>query len=332
MNVGLVYIATSPSGKYYVGQHIGTDFEKRKKTHEYNYIEFLKKKCILELKKKFNPDLDIPLIPKGFCTAFYNAFAKHGMKTFTWKVLRDNIPLDQLNEEEDKFIIEYESLVPNGYNLKLNKGNGTYCYSDETRKKMSVSSKKKVRVNLRKYRRRTAELEGLPIHVTYFEYNGCKNFRISNHPKCRSKTFGSKILSVEELKTRVLEFLKTLGPLELPLNESEVVLKPKKNPLANRKKKGVNIVRGYYEVSLGTFVAEFRHKKIKYSKTFSQGSRAENFKNAQTWIHEKKQEVFKTQFQFVEIPVPNPIPGLKLPRKLKKVKASDLSDDDQSDQ
>ena len=132
---GLIYLATSPSGKQYVGQHNSMHMWERKRSHNYRYTEFLKKKCILELNKLFNPTKQYPNNPTGYCTALYCAFQKYGFYSFTWEVLKKGIPLSELDSVEDVFIEDYNTLAPHGYNLMTNGTCDLPKFSEETRKK-----------------------------------------------------------------------------------------------------------------------------------------------------------------------------------------------------
>ena len=103
--MGLIYMCISPDGKMYIGQHNTNEFRFRKRTHEYRYFEFLKRKCIIELNKKFYPERTFPPNPRGFCTSLYCAFQKHGFINFTWKILVTDVSKENLNIVEDKYIL-----------------------------------------------------------------------------------------------------------------------------------------------------------------------------------------------------------------------------------
>lgn len=50
---------------------------------------------------------------------FYKALRKYGLKNFTYEILEefDNFDLELLSVLEDQYIIKYNSLIPNGYNM-----------------------------------------------------------------------------------------------------------------------------------------------------------------------------------------------------------------------
>src|SRR6056300_1879275 len=86
---GIIYKITSPSGKVYVGQTIRS-FEKRMQEHR-------------DVKSK--------------CSAVRNAIDKYGDE-MKYEIIEDNVPQEQLDEREIYWISYFNSLRPNGYNLK----------------------------------------------------------------------------------------------------------------------------------------------------------------------------------------------------------------------
>jgi group I intron endonuclease len=95
---------TSPSGKSYIGQTIGS-FEKRFRAHQWSSSK---------------------------CMAIYNAIQKYGWENFEkdWY----ECPDEDLNFDEELLIREMKTLAPNGYNLKEGGANGKP--SEETKRKM----------------------------------------------------------------------------------------------------------------------------------------------------------------------------------------------------
>jgi hypothetical protein len=292
--MGLIYMATYLN-KNYVGQHNTEVLETRKKSHFRAYKKFLRDKLILELKRRFNPHLNLPINPKGTCTALYCAFQKYSFSAFNWQILGQNIPDNELNEKEDYYIIKYNALVPNGFNLKLNNTlyskEYEYKYSEESRKKMSESSIISVRNNLEKYRKKHVELEDIPQFVTYFESGGIRGYRIVNHPNCSFKQFADNVTPVLELKNKILTFL------------SECEKKPYKTIQQAKIAKG--IPKNIIEQKPGAFLVCFTHKGIQYTKFFGlnpNGSKSKkissdlvsrdiNLANAKNWLKQKKPEV-----------------------------------------
>lgn len=104
-NVYCIYKHTSPSGKCYIGQ-----------TKNY------KRRCL-----KHNLPND--------CTSFYRSIQKYGWENFKHEILEENLTLEEANDKEVFYIEFYNSLSPNGYNLKV--GGENKRFSDETLEKMS---------------------------------------------------------------------------------------------------------------------------------------------------------------------------------------------------
>lgn len=107
----IVYVITNKiNGKQYVGQTVQT----------------------LKNRWKFH-------ISKGSrCLALKSAIDKYGKDKFVIETVYEAKSLDELNEREIEFINKFNTLAPNGYNLKT--GGNRPIYSDESRKKMSKSS------------------------------------------------------------------------------------------------------------------------------------------------------------------------------------------------
>ena len=101
--MGLIYKITSPDGKSYIGQTIRT-FEKR----------------VLEHKN-----------PNSRCTVISRAISKYGPENMSFEIVEDDIPMEQLDEKEMFYIIMFNSLTPNGYNLTGGGQDGKF--SDEGR-------------------------------------------------------------------------------------------------------------------------------------------------------------------------------------------------------
>jgi len=113
----LIYKATSPSGKSYIGQTIKT-LNERKVDHIY---------CAMNKRER---------------GIFHFALKKYKPENFTWEILEDNIQdLKTLNEREIYWISYYKTLVPNGYNLTG--GGDGHIITKVTKIKMSRSARNK---------------------------------------------------------------------------------------------------------------------------------------------------------------------------------------------
>jgi group I intron endonuclease len=67
----------------------------------------------------------------------YHAFKKYGLENFTIEELATCNTFDELNTLEQKFIIEFNTLAPKGYNLTPGGRKGTH--TQETRDKISAA-------------------------------------------------------------------------------------------------------------------------------------------------------------------------------------------------
>lgn len=113
MNNYLIYKHTSPSGKSYIGQT--NNYKRRCNSH----------------KSQSNT-----------CRIFANAIKKYTWDAFTHEILHENLSIDQANELEAIYILEHNTLSPNGYNLHT--GGKNYKVSSETRVKLSLASRGRI--------------------------------------------------------------------------------------------------------------------------------------------------------------------------------------------
>jgi len=95
---GIVYRATSPSGKVYIGITI-TSLKERKRTH-------------------------LRSVKNGSEFPFHNAIRKYRMKNIKWEIIDRADTWEELCALEKKYIEEFDS-YSNGYNLTLG-GEGTF--------------------------------------------------------------------------------------------------------------------------------------------------------------------------------------------------------------
>lgn len=75
------------------------------------------------------------------CRALNNAIHKYGLDSFSAEIMESCNSIEQLNKQETYWIATLNTLSPNGYNLKS--GGNRSLYSEDSRKKMSLSQKGK---------------------------------------------------------------------------------------------------------------------------------------------------------------------------------------------
>ena len=75
-------------------------------------------------------------------TYFQRAIQKYGKESFEWVILEECDTENELNEMEFHYIKQYNTFVPNGYNLTLG-GDGlcNYIVTEDTRKLLSIKAK-----------------------------------------------------------------------------------------------------------------------------------------------------------------------------------------------
>ena len=110
MKTFVIYVLTSPSGKRYVGQT--SNFKKRMRRHE--------------------------LARRNM--AIHAAIRKYGWENFEKEIVSDNVPAEDVDYFEKRWIQHLNTLAPNGYNLNGG-GNGSKIVSAETSRKISESNR-----------------------------------------------------------------------------------------------------------------------------------------------------------------------------------------------
>jgi len=119
MRLGIIYKATSPSGKVYIGKTV-SELKERKRCH---------------FKDANNKNR------RGYDSAFPRAIRKYGIENLVWEILYENVSHSQLLKLEISVILEYDSFH-NGYNsTKGGEGTIGYKHTDEAKAKMSKDRK-----------------------------------------------------------------------------------------------------------------------------------------------------------------------------------------------
>lgn len=212
--MGIIYCLTSPSGKQYIGQTIRS-IDIRFKEH------CRTKECIL----------------------LYNALQKYKPENFIKEILLicDDKYLDKY---EITFIEKYNTIYPNGYNVRSGGSNGKHCEeskkrmresklgdknhnygkprTEETKKKISekksgenhhffnkkLSNQHKLKLS------KSHKKDDLPMYLVRLkarpEYYQSSGYVVTNHPLLKTKYFTSKHLTDDEKYNMALHYLNSL--------------------------------------------------------------------------------------------------------------------------
>lgn len=181
---------------------------------------------------------------QSHCIALANAIKKYGDSSFKIELITE-CEINMLDELETKYIKEFNTLCPNGYNIQTGgKTNKKHC--DESRKRMSLakmgnknhnfgkqrSQETKQKISLansgvnhpmygkkydKEYREKLSSIrknDDLPMYLIYQKerpkYYCSEGYAIVNHPNGKNKYFTSKKMSLQEKYNLALKYLNEL--------------------------------------------------------------------------------------------------------------------------
>jgi transposase len=139
IGMGEIYKATSSEGKSYIGQAV---FKLNNEKQSSWGAKRRWEAHVQEAERK----------PRNECLYLNNAIRKYGAHAFQIDVIFTAETIELLNEAEERLIIEYNTLVPHGYNLR--NGGTNKIWTDQVKekirntnlgKKRSEASKEKMR-------------------------------------------------------------------------------------------------------------------------------------------------------------------------------------------
>lgn len=189
MNIGQIYCVTSPSGKKYIGRAV-------------KYLKNGKKWGYIARWKDHIRDST----SKNYCRLLNNAIKKYGAENFIVELLIE-CELDELDNAEKKYILEFNTLKPNGYNLTTGGYNCKQLEETQELKRIKMIGKNKGKQYNKRPRIREEDND-LPKYIrSYHDNSGKEGYRISNHPTLKSKSFLSKLLTMEEKLNLAIEYL-----------------------------------------------------------------------------------------------------------------------------
>lgn len=210
--MGILYCLTSPSGKKYIGQTI-RDLEKRFEEH-----------CSR----------------KGGSIILHNAIQKYGKDNMKKEILLE-CNNEFLDEYEIKFISVYDTLYPNGYNIRTGGSNGLFCDASKEKMRQSKLGEKnfnfgkprdeKTKINISNSKKgekhhffgkqlsyehklnlsKSHKKENIPMYLVKLkarpECSKDSGYVVINHPHLKTKYFQSKKFTDEEKYNMALEYL-----------------------------------------------------------------------------------------------------------------------------
>jgi len=212
-NKGEIYILTSPNNKSYIGQCRMWSGQKYPRKHG--------------IDKRWKQHVHDALCKQSECL-IHKAIRKYGYQNFKVKTLLI-CDVQQLNYYECKYIRQYNTVSPNGYNMthgaQLNrlipsviqkiseavKGEKHGFYG----KHWSEEQKNKLRVSINNNNNRCDNNKKLPMYVFYYNrinHNTTNKaikvgYEVRNHPRLKSKVFCSMKMPMEEKLKLALEYL-----------------------------------------------------------------------------------------------------------------------------
>jgi hypothetical protein len=190
LSIGEIYCLTSPSGKKYIGQCV-------------KYLSSGKKWGYINRWKDHIQDSK----NKNYCRLLNNAIIKYGADNFKVELIKECNILE-LNNFEKQYILEYNTLSPNGYNLTT--GGSEFCRQSEKTKELKRQSMigKNIGKEYSKRIRKREEDNNLPKYVRYYiDKSGKEGYRISNHPTLKDKSFFGKKITLEEKLEKTINYL-----------------------------------------------------------------------------------------------------------------------------
>ena len=196
--MGFIYLITNKlDNKQYVGQTTKT-VQERFTEHADGAAHY---KRVIDNPNKYSY--------KGTCTYLYRAINAHEIDNFTVEMLCecDN---EELDECEECFIKDYNTLAPCGYNLTT--GGGHFKHCDETKKLISTKVKKTMLSDIDRFRSSDKTI-GLPPYIAYKNDGSYECYYTNNHPLCpKNRSFSvSAYGTIEIAKAECIKFVNELN-------------------------------------------------------------------------------------------------------------------------
>lgn len=187
--MGRIYKLVSPSGKIYIGQT----------------IKSIKKRWLEHIEDATNPN-------KNHCKALNAAILKYTPNDFSYEEILE-CANDELDHYEVYYIQLYNTLVPDGYNIKLGGSSGMHSY--ETKQKISQTLKGRIIKESSKLKRLQYKSNPqLPMYMLEVKRDLIiVGYRIT-HPNGPEKRFLNSSISLDAKYNDAIEYLEEMKALQ----------------------------------------------------------------------------------------------------------------------
>jgi hypothetical protein len=206
-------ITNTVSNKIYIGQAV---------SHILNHNKYRRYGCEKRLDGHISEA--IRNNKKNQCHYLNNSIRKNGADKFIVELI-DKCDMNSGDETEAKYIRQYNSMFPTGYNLKI--GGTVFQHTEESRSRLSVSGLKYFeKKRLEKYKDVT-----LPEDIkNYDKYiTKCKNYYSLNIDNVISE-FTSSVINKEQLKQNAIKFINKLYDLKNDKMLQNILLRETPDP------------------------------------------------------------------------------------------------------
>jgi len=217
-------ITNTVSNKLYIGQAV---------SHILNHNKYRRYGC----EKRFNGHISeaIRNNKKNQCHYLNNSIRKNGADKFIVELI-DKCDMNSGDETEAKYIKQYNSMFPTGYNLKI--GGTVFQHTEESRSRLSVSGLKYFeKKRLEKYKDVTLP-EDIKEYDKYIkDYKTYYSLNIDNV----ISNFTSSIISKEQLKKNAIQFINKLYEIKEEKLLRNILLRETPNPQTNLENETVDL-------------------------------------------------------------------------------------------
>ena len=217
-------ITNTVTNKLYIGQTV---------SHVLNHNKYRRYGCEKRLDSHISEA--IRNNKKNQCHFLNNSIRKHGGDKFIVELI-DKCDMNSGDETESKYIKQYNSMFPTGYNLKI--GGTVFQHTEESRSRLSVSGLKYFeKKKLDKYKDVTLP-EDIKDYDKYIkEWKNYYSINICNI----TTEFTSSIITKEQLKQNAIKFINKLYEIKEEKISRNILMRETPNPQLILENKNVEI-------------------------------------------------------------------------------------------